>query len=55
MFNDFGYNILNITHSPITGGDGHIEYISHFSKSATKSNTINIEQIISLAFKEHKK
>lgn len=55
MFEDFGYNLLNLTYSPITGGDGNIEYISHFSKSATKSKTKDLKQLISSAFNEHKK
>ena len=50
MFNSFGYNLLNLTFSPITGGDGNIEYISHLTKSATTPKTINLKQIISNAF-----
>ena len=55
MFNGFGYTLLDLTFSPITGGDGNIEYISHFTLSATKPKTINIKQIISNAFNAHKK
>jgi 23S rRNA (cytidine1920-2'-O)/16S rRNA (cytidine1409-2'-O)-methyltransferase len=55
MFNDFGYTLLDLTHSPITGGDGNIEYISHFTRSATTPKSINIKQIISSAFDAHKK
>lgn len=55
MFNDFGYTLLNLTHSPITGGDGNIEYISHFTRSTTNPKTINLKQLISSAFGFHKK
>lgn len=55
-FNGFGYTLLNLTYSPITGGDGNIEYISHFSKLSTiQPKNINLKQLISLAFKEHAK
>ncbi len=55
MFNDFGYTLLDLTFSPITGGDGNIEYISHFTLSATAPKTVNLKQIISNAFDVHKK
>ena len=55
MFNDFGYTLLDLTHSPITGGDGNIEYISHFTRSTTNPKAINIKQLISSAFAFHKK
>ena len=56
MFNSFGYTLLDLTYSPITGGDGNIEYISHFSKSpATKNKTINLKQLITSAFEANKK
>ncbi|MBQ7798642.1 MAG: TlyA family RNA methyltransferase [Clostridia bacterium] len=56
MLKDFGYTLLDLTFSPITGGDGNIEYISHFTKSpTTKPKTINLKQLISNAFEAHKK
>lgn len=55
MFNGFGYALLNLTFSPITGGDGNIEYISHFSKLSTNLQQINLKQIISSAFELNKK
>ncbi|MFQ6724440.1 MAG: TlyA family RNA methyltransferase [Clostridia bacterium] len=54
IFSDFGYTILDLTYSPITGGDGNIEYISNFTKSSTKPKSINLKQIISSAFEVHK-
>ena len=54
MFNSFGYILLDLTFSPITGGDGNIEYISHFTHSATTPKYINLKQIISGAFISHK-
>ncbi len=55
MFNGFGYTLLNLTHSPITGGDGNIEYISHFTKSSISQQQFNLKQIISAAFELNKK
>ena len=55
MFNGFGYTLLDLIFSPITGGDGNIEYISHFTHSATTPKSINLKQIISSAFTAHKK
>lgn len=55
MFNDYGYTLLSLTFSPITGGDGNIEYISHFTRSTSQQNQINLKQLISTAFDAHKK
>lgn len=55
MFEGYGYTLLDLTFSPITGGDGNIEYISHFTLSATTQKLINLKQIISNAFEVHKK
>lgn len=55
MFNGFGYTLLDLTFSPITGGDGNIEYISHFTRSATTPKSINLKQVISNAFTAHRK
>ncbi len=51
--NAYGFCLNNLTFSPITGGDGNIEYISLFTKSATNAN-INLQSIVSSAFKIHK-
>lgn len=53
MAKSYGFNLINIDFSPITGGDGNIEYISHFSKANAKS--FNVDKLINLAFKAHKK
>lgn len=50
MFELFGYKLSNLTYSPITGGDGNIEYISHFTKSNTQLKNINLKQLISSSF-----
>ena len=51
-FSDIGYNIQNITYSPITGGSGNIEYLGYFKKDNKKE--INIDNVINEAFKELK-
>lgn len=42
-----GYNINEITYSPITGGEGNIEFLAHISiKTPIKKTEINIEEIV---------
>ena len=48
--NNLGYNLINLDYSPIKGGDGNIEYISHFSKTSKENTQINIEDVIKQAF-----
>lgn len=41
------YQFLNLTYSPITGGEGNIEFLAHFGwKKEDKHHDIEIEQII---------
>ncbi|HLR66410.1 MAG TPA: TlyA family RNA methyltransferase [Virgibacillus sp.] len=41
------YNIHNLTYSPITGGDGNIEFLAHFSwKKAKQNNMIEPKSIV---------
>ncbi len=47
------FSIIELTHSPITGGDGNIEYLAHF-KANECSNIIDIESIVETAFKQLK-
>lgn len=54
MANGYGFNIHNLDYSPITGGDGNIEYISLFDISSNKCESINLNQIITSAFNMHK-
>ena len=51
--NAYGFYLNDLTFSPITGGDGNIEYISLFTNSATNSK-IDLQSIVSSAFKLHK-
>lgn len=39
-----GFYLNELTFSPITGGEGNIEYLGHFSR--TQTNTINIEEVV---------
>ena len=50
--NAYGFYLNNLTFSPITGGDGNIEYISLFTHSASNAK-IDIQSIVSSAFKMH--
>ena len=49
MANDFGYNLINLSPSPIHGGDGNIEYISYFSNKQL-SNDIDVKAIVNQTF-----
>ncbi len=49
-FKEKEYNLQNITNSPIKGGNGNIEYISHFNKNKP-TKYFNFETIIENAFK----
>lgn len=54
-----GYDILNLTYSPITGGDGNIEFLVHLHWSGTKEEGVNrlpktIETIVKDAHNELK-
>jgi len=45
-----GYNIEELTFSPITGGEGNIEFIAHLSsKSPIKQSEINIKELVTEA------
>lgn len=49
MASDYGFNLINLSSSPIKGGDGNIEYISYFSNKQS-SQDINFQTIINQAF-----
>ena len=55
LIDSYGFKLHSLTFSPITGGDGNIEYISMFSRQPTSNANINLQAIINSAFKEHKK
>ncbi len=46
-----GLEILGITHSPITGGDGNIEYLAHIKKGM-ECKEPDCKKIVGAAFKE---
>lgn len=45
-----GYRLMNVTYSPITGGEGNIEFLAHFGWEkgdvSTQSIQINIEKMV---------
>lgn len=49
-----GYVLYNLTYSPITGGDGNIEFLAHFGwkREQEKKNEINVQQIVEQAHTE---
>ena len=52
MFNQYGYSVLGLDYSPIKGGDGNIEYIVHISNINPTNKTIDIKQLINIAFEQ---
>jgi len=52
--NDYGFYLNNLTFSPITGGDGNIEYISHFTNKSSVNKNTNLKTLINSAFDVHK-
>ena len=49
MASEYGFNLINLSFSPIKGGDVNIEYISYFSNQK-EPNDINIKSIINQVF-----
>lgn len=43
--NEFHFSIQNLTYSPITGGEGNIEFLAHFKVGGTNS-LLQIEQVV---------
>src|SRR5690625_331274 len=58
---DEGFNVLNLTHSPITGGEGNIEFLAHLEwntddgKQQMKFEQKQIKSIIEQAHEQLKK
>jgi len=50
-FNNNKFYIKGLDFSPITGGDGNIEYIALFTNKIKENNTVDVEKTISQAFK----
>ena len=50
FFNRNNFYLLGLDFSPIKGGDGNIEYLSHFSNKISKNSLIEIEKIVNNAF-----
>ncbi|GGK02823.1 TlyA family rRNA (cytidine-2'-O)-methyltransferase [Lentibacillus kapialis] len=53
-----GYQILNLTYSPITGGDGNIEFLMHLgwrtNKTIFNNNDAGLQQIVKEAHQSFK-
>lgn len=50
-----GFSVKGITVSPITGGDGNIEYLLFTTTEKIQNIKINIDALVENAFDEHKK
>ena len=49
-FKEIGFNAVGLTFSPITGGNGNIEYLLYLKKNSLEA-TLNINKIVNDAFK----
>ena len=45
-FNRYNFYLQGLDFSPIKGGDGNIEYISHFSNKAYKNIAVDIDKVV---------
>ncbi|MBO5955003.1 MAG: TlyA family RNA methyltransferase [Clostridia bacterium] len=52
FFNKNNFYLQGLDFSPIKGGDGNIEYISHFSNKIDNNISIDTEKIINVAFNQ---
>ncbi len=54
---DQGYRIINIDYSPITGGEGNIEFLIHlkWDESSNDVNLVNENKIIQVVHEAHNK
>ncbi|RDW19149.1 TlyA family rRNA (cytidine-2'-O)-methyltransferase [Oceanobacillus arenosus] len=52
--NDEGYELINLTYSPITGGEGNIEFLAHFGwKTGINHREVVINEIDSIVEDAH--
>ena len=51
--NKYGFYVKNITYSPISGGDGNIEYLCYINNRDKSNIKIDINKLINEAFKSH--
>jgi len=43
---EHNFHLCNLTHSPIKGPKGNIEYLAHFRKHLKNGNFINAEDVV---------
>lgn len=53
-FNSLGFSIKDLTFSPITGGDGNIEYLAYVSNKVKENKRLDVKKIVTNAFKNKK-
>ncbi len=53
-FNSLGFYIKDLTFSPITGGDGNIEYLAYVSNKVKENKRLDVKKIVTNAFKNNK-
>lgn len=54
MANKNGFKLLGITYSPITGGEGNIEFLGYFQNDGLKENEYDIAEIVRQAHEAFK-
>ena len=54
-FQSIGFGVEDVSFSPITGGDGNIEYLFCVCKDSTNINNFDFKNIVNDAFRFHEK
>lgn len=52
FFNKNNFYLQGLDFSPIKGGDGNIEYISHFTNKTDRNLSIDIDKVVNSAFNQ---
>ena len=55
FFNKNNFYLNGLDFSPIKGGDGNIEYISHYSNKINENINVEIEKVVNVAFAQNVK
>ena len=50
FFNKNNFFLLGLDYSPIKGGDGNIEYISHFTNKKNENKSCDLNKVVNSAF-----
>ena len=49
---EVGFSVCGVTHSPIRGGEGNLEFLVYLHKNRMDENQLNFEEIVQTAWRE---